>query len=52
LKDGTVIGEGLAQQGSLSKSDAKSRVIILLTMVRKIPIRLIDPLTALNCEKE
>jgi Ca-activated chloride channel family protein len=48
LKDGTVIGEGLATAvDRLSKSDAKSRVIILLTDGKEDApdTRLIDPLT-------
>ena len=54
LKDGTVIGEGLATAvDRLSKSDAKSRVIILLTDGKEDPpdTRLIDPLTALEIAK-
>ena len=51
LKDGTVIGEGLATAvDRLSKSDAKSKVIILITDGKEDPpeTRLIDPLTALE----
>ena len=54
LADGTVIGEGLATAvDRLSKSDAKSRVIILLTDGKEDPpeTRLIDPLTALEIAK-
>ena len=54
LQDGTVIGEGLATAvNRLSKSDAKSRVIILLTDGKEEPpeTRLIDPLTALEIAK-
>lgn len=54
LKDGTVIGEGLATAvDRLSESDAKSKVIILLTDGKEDPpdTRLIDPLTALNIAK-
>ena len=54
LKDGTVIGEGLATAvDRLSKSDAKSRVIILLTDGKEDApdTRLIDPLTALEIAK-
>ena len=50
LADGTVIGEGLATAvDRLSHSDAKSKVIILLTDGKEDPpeTRLIDPLTAL-----
>lgn len=51
LKDGTVIGEGLATAvDRLSQSDAKSKVIILITDGKEDPpdTRLIDPLTALE----
>ena len=54
LKDGTVIGEGLSTAvDRLSKSTAKSRVIILLTDGKEDPpdTRLIDPLTALEIAK-
>ena len=54
LKDGTVIGEGLATAvGRLSESKAKSRVIILLTDGKEDApdSRLIDPLTALEIAK-
>ncbi|MGZ5218656.1 MAG: vWA domain-containing protein [Chitinophagaceae bacterium] len=54
LKDGTVIGEGLATAvDRLSKSDAKSRVNILLTDGKEDApdTRLIDPLTALEIAK-
>jgi Ca-activated chloride channel homolog len=54
LIDGTVIGEGLATAvDRLSKSDAKSKVIILLTDGKEDPpeTRLIDPLTALEIAK-
>lgn len=54
LKDGTVIGEGLATATDrLSKSDAKSKVIILITDGKEDPpdTRLIDPLTALEIAK-
>ena len=54
LKDGTVIGEGLATAvDRLSKSTAKSRVIILLTDGKEDApdTRLIDPLTALEIAK-
>jgi Ca-activated chloride channel family protein len=54
LKDGTVIGEGLATAvDRLSKSDAKSKVIILITDGKEDPpdTRLIDPLTALEIAK-
>ncbi len=54
LKDGTVIGEGLATAvDRLSKSNAKSRVIILLTDGKEDApdTRLIDPLTALEIAK-
>jgi Ca-activated chloride channel family protein len=51
LKDGTVIGEGLATSvARLSKSTAKSRIIILITDGKEDApdTRLIDPLTALE----
>jgi Ca-activated chloride channel family protein len=54
LKDGTVIGEGLATAvDRLSKSDTKSKIIILLTDGKEDPpeTRLIDPLTALAIAK-
>ncbi len=54
LDDGTVIGEGLATAvDRLSKSGAKSKVIILLTDGKEDPpaTRLIDPLTALEIAK-
>jgi Ca-activated chloride channel family protein len=54
LADGTVIGEGLATAvDRLSKTDGKSRVIILLTDGKEDPpeTRLIDPLTALEIAK-
>ncbi len=54
LKDGTVIGEGLATAvAKLTESDAKSRVIILLTDGKEDApdTRLIDPLTALEIAK-
>ncbi|MCB0776582.1 MAG: VWA domain-containing protein, partial [Chitinophagaceae bacterium] len=54
LADGTVIGEGLATAvDRLTKSDAKSKVIILLTDGKEDPpeTRLIDPLTALEIAK-
>lgn len=54
LRDGTVIGEGLATAvDRLSKSQAKSKVIILLTDGKEDPpeTRLIDPLTALEIAK-
>ncbi len=54
LKDGTVIGEGLATAvDRLSKSNAKSKVIILITDGKEDPpdTRLIDPLTALEIAK-
>jgi Ca-activated chloride channel family protein len=55
LTDGTLIGEGLATAvDRLSKSDAKSKVIILLTDGKEEApeTRLIDPLTALEIAKE
>jgi Ca-activated chloride channel family protein len=54
LKDGTVIGEGLATAvDRLSQSQAKSKVIILITDGKEDPpeTRLIDPLTALEIAK-
>lgn len=51
---GTVIGEGLATSADrLSKSESKSKVIILLTDGKEDPpeTRLIDPLTALEIAK-
>ena len=54
LKDGTVIGEGLATAvDRLSKSEGKSKVIILLTDGKEDApdTRLIDPLTALEIAK-
>jgi Ca-activated chloride channel family protein len=54
LADGTVIGEGLATAvDRLSQSDAKSKVVILLTDGKEDPpeTRLIDPLTALEIAK-
>lgn len=54
LKDGTVIGEGLATAvDRLSDSKGKSKVIILLTDGKEDPpeTRLIDPLTALEIAK-
>jgi Ca-activated chloride channel family protein len=54
LADGTVIGEGLATSvDRLSKSEAKSKIIILLTDGKEDPpeTRLIDPLTALDIAK-
>lgn len=54
LADGTVIGEGLATAADrLTKSPAKSKVIILLTDGKEDPpeTRLIDPLTALEIAK-
>lgn len=54
LKDGTVIGEGLATAvDRLSKSKAKSKVIILITDGKEDApdTRLIDPLTALEIAK-
>jgi Ca-activated chloride channel homolog len=54
LQDGTLIGEGLATAvDRLSKSDAKSKVIILLTDGKEEApeTRLIDPLTALEIAK-
>ncbi len=54
LKDGTVIGEGLATAvDRLSKSSSKSKVIILITDGKEDApdTRLIDPLTALEIAK-
>ncbi len=54
LKDGTVIGEGLATAvDRLTKSKAKSKVIILITDGKEDApdTRLIDPLTALEIAK-
>ncbi|NOT51351.1 MAG: VWA domain-containing protein [Chitinophagaceae bacterium] len=54
LEYGTVIGEGLATAvDRLSKSQSKSKVIILLTDGKEDPpeTRLIDPLTALEIAK-
>lgn len=54
LQDGTLIGEGLATAvDRLTKSDAKSKVIILLTDGKEEApeTRLIDPLTALEIAK-
>jgi len=54
LKDGTVIGEGLATAvDRLSDSKGKSKVVILLTDGKEDPpeTRLIDPLTALEIAK-
>ncbi|MEO7924052.1 MAG: VWA domain-containing protein [Chitinophagaceae bacterium] len=54
LKDGTVIGEGLATAvDRLSQSDSKSKVIILITDGKEDApdTRLIDPLTALEIAK-
>ena len=54
LADGTVIGEGLATSvDRLSKSNGKSKIIILLTDGKEDPpeTRLIDPLTALDIAK-
>jgi Ca-activated chloride channel family protein len=54
LIDGTSIGEGLATAvARLSQSDAKSKIIILLTDGKEDPpeTRLIDPLTALEIAK-
>ncbi|MBK6936534.1 MAG: VWA domain-containing protein [Chitinophagaceae bacterium] len=54
LIDGTVIGEGLATAvDRLSRSESKSKVIILLTDGKEDPpaTRLIDPLTALEIAK-
>ena len=54
LQDGTLIGEGLATAvDRLSKGNAKSRVVILLTDGKEEApeTRLIDPLTALEIAK-
>ena len=54
LQDGTLIGEGLATAvDRLSKSNAKSKVVILLTDGKEEApeTRLIDPLTALEIAK-
>ena len=54
LKDGTVIGEGLATAvDRLNQSDSKSKVIILITDGKEDApdTRLIDPLTALEIAK-
>jgi Ca-activated chloride channel family protein len=54
LQDGTLIGEGLATAvDRLSKGDAKSKVVILLTDGKEEApeTRLIDPLTALEIAK-
>jgi Ca-activated chloride channel homolog len=54
LKDGTVIGEGLATAvDRLTKSTAKSKVIILITDGKEDApdTRLIDPITALEIAK-
>jgi Ca-activated chloride channel family protein len=54
LQDGTLIGEGLATAvDRLSKSDVKSKVVILLTDGKEEApdTRLIDPLTALEIAK-
>jgi Ca-activated chloride channel family protein len=54
LQDGTLIGEGLATAvDRLLKSDAKSKVVILLTDGKEEApeTRLIDPLTALEIAK-
>jgi Ca-activated chloride channel family protein len=54
LKDGTVIGEGLATAvDRLSESEGKSKVVILITDGKEDPpeTRLIDPLTALEIAK-
>lgn len=54
LKDGTVIGEGLATAvDRLSESKAKSKVIILITDGKEDApdTRLIDPITALEIAK-
>jgi Ca-activated chloride channel family protein len=54
LKDGTVIGEGLATAvDRLSKTEGKSKVIILITDGKEDApdTRLIDPLTALDIAK-
>ena len=54
LKDGTVIGEGLATAvDRLNQSDSKSKIIILITDGKEDApdTRLIDPLTALEIAK-
>ncbi len=54
LKDGTIIGEGLATAiDRLSKSPSKSKVVILITDGKEDApdTRLIDPLTALDIAK-
>ena len=54
LKDGTVIGEGLATAvDRLNKSSSKSKIIILITDGKEDApdTRLIDPLTALEIAK-
>jgi Ca-activated chloride channel family protein len=54
LQDGTLIGEGLATSvDRLTKGDAKSKVVILLTDGKEEApeTRLIDPLTALEITK-
>ena len=54
LQDGTLIGEGLATAvDRLSKGDAKSKVVVLLTDGKEEApeTRLIDPLTALEIAK-
>ncbi|MBC7875518.1 MAG: VWA domain-containing protein [Ferruginibacter sp.] len=54
LKDGTIIGEGLATAvDRLSKGSSKSKVIILITDGKEDApdTRLIDPLTALDIAK-
>ena len=54
LQDGTLIGEGLATAvDRLSKGDAKTKVVILLTDGKEEApeTRLIDPLTALEIAK-
>ena len=54
LQDGTLIGEGLATSvDRLTKSEAKSKVVILLTDGKEEApeTRLIDPLTALEITK-
>jgi len=54
LKDGTVIGEGLATAvDRICKSTAKSKIIILITDGKEDApdTRLIDPLTALEIAK-
>ena len=54
LKDGTVIGEGLATAvDRLSETDGKSKIIILITDGKEDApdTRLIDPLTAMDIAK-